>query len=155
MKSLLTIFVIFIFIFCSGFDKIPDPDCGCLKDMAEEYRILEQPYLWGDWDCSKFVEQILTDCGIQVERCTSKDYAYGKCGFDSLLIPMNLRTSCDFAFWTWPNSNRKFGHIGMFEHKTSVYHNSSGAGKIIKSKVEGNSYYRKHLKRIRRLELND
>ena len=129
--------------------------CDCLRDQAEEYLILGYAYEWGDWDCSKFIEQIMTDCGIEVERCTSKDYAEGRCGFDSDMVPLQLRISCDFAFWTWPKSKRIFGHTGMFEKKEIVYHNSSTAGKVIKSKVTPKTYYGRHLKRVRRLRLEE
>jgi len=117
--------------------------------------VLGHPYEWGDWDCSKFVEQILTDCGIQVERCTSIDYAEGRCGFRSVIVPVTGRDSCDFAFWTWPGSNRPFGHTGMFEHSQSVYHNSSKAARVIRAPVTTGSYLLRHLKRVRRLSVGD
>lgn len=123
--------------------------------MAEEYEILGYGYEWGDWDCSKFVEQILTDCGIQVERCKSIDYARGRCGFESVIVRIMERMGCDFAFWTWPGSDRIFGHTGMFQRPELVWHNSSSAGKVVKGKVSGTvktgSYLRRHLKRVRRL----
>jgi hypothetical protein len=130
-------------------------DCECLRDSAAEYEILGYAYQWGDWDCSKFVEQILTDCGIQVERCRSIDYAHGRCGFMSVIVPKHIRDACDFAFWTWPQSERHFGHTGMFEGAQSVYHNSSTAGRVVRSQVNNGDYYYRHLKRVRRLTLGE
>lgn len=130
-------------------------DCKCLQSSAQEYEILGYAYQWGDWDCSKFVEEILTDCGIQVERCRSRDYAMGRCGFKSIIIPKHLRDACDFAFWTWPNSDRPLGHTGMFEHFDSVYHNSSTAGRVVRSPVRTGAYLHRCLKRVRRLTIGD
>ncbi|MDQ7784858.1 MAG: hypothetical protein RDU20_18390 [Desulfomonilaceae bacterium] len=126
-------------------------DCECLQYVAAEYEVLGYAYQWGDWDCSKFVEQILTDCGIQVERCRSIDYAHGRCGFRSVIVPVDLRDSCDFAFWTWPDSDRTFGHTGMFEHAQNVYHNSGKAGRVVKAPVRPGGYLLRALKRVRRL----
>ncbi|MFH1114791.1 MAG: hypothetical protein V1792_12825 [Pseudomonadota bacterium] len=130
-------------------------DCECLQHVAAEYEVLGYAYQWGDWDCSKFVEQILTDCGIEVERCRSIDYAQGLCGFRSVIVPKSIRGPCDFAFWTWPDSDRPFGHTGMFEHPGSVYHNSAKAGRVIKAPVQTGNYLHRNLKRVRRLTVGD
>jgi hypothetical protein len=122
--------------------------------VASEYEVLGYGYEWGDWDCSKFVEQILTDCGIQVERCRSIDYAHGRCGFESTIVEIAKREGCDFAFWTWPKRpDRPFGHTGMFERPELVWHNSGSEGTLIKAGVGTGSYLLRHLKRVRRLDI--
>ncbi len=151
--------LLLLLLLLTVFDSPPatsfETDCECLQHVAAEYEVLGYAYQWGDWDCSKFVEQILSDCGIQVERCRSIDYACGRCGFLTVVVPKGLHDSCDFAFWTWPGSDRPFGHTGMFEHRQSVYHNSSKAGRVIRAPVTTGSYLLRHLKRVRRLTVGD
>lgn len=111
--------------------------CECLKNSAEEYRLLGYPYVWGDWDCSKFIKQIFEDCGINFERCTSADYAQGRCGFASKVIAYVEREHCDIPFWTWENSERINGHIGILKDKSDVYHNSYGRKRVVLDKLRG------------------
>lgn len=124
------------------------PVCECLKRSAEEYRLLGYPYVWGDWDCSKFVKQVFEDCGINLERCTSADYARGRCGFDSVIVDFLQREECDETFWTWRGSDRIDGHIGILKNKDEVYHNSSGRGKVVLDKLRGS--FIRDMSRIRR-----
>lgn len=138
--------------YSSAEEEATSNNCECLLDRAEEYRILEQKYVWGDWDCSKFIYQILTDCGIAVLRCRSINYSNGECGLDTSIIPLNMRTCCDFAFWTFPGSKEPFGHTGIFKDKITVYHNSTGRKKVVLDPISWKTYLRDHLKKVRRLE---
>jgi cell wall-associated NlpC family hydrolase len=129
-------------------------ECDCLKTRAERHRLIGRKYIWGDWDCSKFIYQILTDCGISVQRCTSADYARGRCGFNTEVIERLKRCGCDFAFWTFPGSKRIFGHTGMFSREDRVYHNSAGRKRVVKDQIYEGTYLEKYLERVRRLNPN-
>jgi NlpC/P60 family len=111
--------------------------CECLKRSAEEYRLLGYPYVWGDWDCSKFIKQIFEDCGVNFERCTASEYAKGRCGFESVAVKYLDRQDCDIPFWTWRGSDRRDGHIGMEKGRDKIYHNSSGRKKVVEDDFKG------------------
>jgi hypothetical protein len=133
---------------------------------ADVHHAVGKKYVWRDYDCSKFIEEICTDCGILVTRCRAIDYAYGRCNMKSVIIDIAERCECDIAFWDWPNKSGKYGplddpdkldiqHIGIMNSKTSATHNRYGKT-IVKSPVKEKNgkktYHLKHMKRIRRLK---
>jgi hypothetical protein len=150
LRSLLLLFLVLLFVSPNAFSEDEFDLYDCLRHRAEVYRILERKYVWGDWDCSAFIHRILTDCGVSVLRCRSSDYAEGRCGLDSDVV--KLIESCDFTFFTFPSKKiRKNGHIGMAKNKDQVYHNSTGRRRVVLDKMTADSYLKKHLSRIRRL----
>ncbi|MFX1253946.1 MAG: hypothetical protein ACFFCZ_20205 [Promethearchaeota archaeon] len=131
--------------------------CECLKTRAERHRLIGKKWILGDWDCSKFIKQLWDDCGIALLRCTSADYAEGKCGFNTVIVKLNERDECDFSFFTFPSKKgktRKFGHTGMQKNKEQIYHNSTGRKRVVLDWITWGTYMRKYLKRTRRLNPN-
>jgi len=117
--------------------SITQEDLECVMGEWEKFRIQARKYVWGDWDCSKAWAEAHSNCGIAVIRCTAKDYAEGRCGFESIEVDVEQTRRGDTVFWSWGKHNnsvkRPYGHIGQTEDSDTVYHNSSSKKHVVKS----------------------
>jgi cell wall-associated NlpC family hydrolase len=84
------------------------------------------PYVWGEWDCSKFISEMLKQQGVLSARLTTRDFAK----WDRVDQP----TRGDLVLFA--HSGDRISHIGLLIEKTEdltkwlMMHNSSSRGVV-------------------------
>ncbi|MGI6168916.1 MAG: NlpC/P60 family protein [Christensenellales bacterium] len=102
---------------------------------------LGRPYLWGGatvsgFDCSGFTQYVFKNARLTLPRTAAQQYTQG-----TWVNKSNLRVG-DLVFFTTYAAGAS--HVGIYLGNDQFIHASSGAGKIVISKLFSNSYYSSH-----------
>lgn len=104
----------------------------------------------GTGDCSAFTQFAFKQCGINIGRTTSSQYQKGT----SVLKEDIQRGDLVFFRDTYASGYEDgVSHVGIAVSNTEFVHNSSGAGGVVKSKLNS-AYYQSHYLAAKRITSN-
>lgn len=102
-------------------------------------------------DCSAFTQWVFKQNGINIGRNTESQMSYGQ------KIQKNELTPGDLVFFadTYASGYKNgVSHVGIYVGNNEFIHCSSGAGTVVKSKLNS-AYYQSHYLCSRRLDADD
>ncbi|RDY23946.1 cell wall hydrolase [Romboutsia maritimum] len=103
--------------------------------------LLGKPYVWGaegpsSFDCSGFTQYVFKkSAGVSIPRVSREQSKFGQ-----YVNRSELQKGDIIAFDTEGSNNGYVSHVGIYMGNNDVIHASSGAGKVIISKLN-NTYY--------------
>lgn len=102
-------------------------------------------------DCSAFTQWVFKQNGINIGRNTESQMSYGKKIQKNELTPGDLIFFADTYASGYKNG---VSHVGIYVGNNEFIHCSSGAGTVVKSKLNS-AYYQSHYLCARRLDADD
>lgn len=102
-------------------------------------------------DCSAFTQWVFKQNGINIGRNTESQMSYGRKISKSELNPGDLIFFADTYASGYKNG---VSHVGIYVGNNEFIHCSSGAGTVVKSKLNS-AYYQSHYLCSRHLDAND
>lgn len=102
-------------------------------------------------DCSAFTQWVFKQNGINIGRNTESQMSYGKKIQKNELTPGDLIFFADTYASGYKNG---VSHVGIYVGNNEFIHCSSGAGTVVKSKLNS-AYYQSHYLCSRRLDADD
>lgn len=128
------------------------------------YSHLAVPYTWGGYtnptkglDCSGFLTYVALRAGLPVRRTVAAEMAMGLKGWSGKNIDLDDIEEYDIPFFTWKDSTRIFGHVGILIEGNNgligLAHASSSKKKLVHQQYTGT--FIRDTARIRRLSHGD
>ncbi len=116
------------------------PKSSAIINFAKKF--LGQGYSWGVFDCSKFVQTVFAEYGIELPRTSHAQFKTGEKILDNRNLDLSRLVPGDILYFKYTSSRTGLltGHVGIYLGNGQFIHNAASSGVTI-SDISNNRYY--------------